>query len=94
MTSKVKFVVYFVHFVILQTFNPGSSWCKRFYWTVDSMPSPNGKVLRKMEAKVFQSQRMAILKDLKHKEWKGSKDQNSFADRKISDVVRKMLQFD
>ena len=71
-----------------------SSWCKIFYRMVDSLPSPDGKVLRKMESRVFQSQRAGILRDLKEKEWNGTKSQNQVADEKISSVVRKMLQFD
>lgn len=61
---------------------------------MDSLPSPNGKVLRKMEAKVFQSQRAAILKDLKDKEWSGSSQQQKYADEKISSVVKKVLHFE
>ena len=70
------------------------NWCKTFYRTVDSLPSPSGKVLRKLEARVFQSQKASILKELKDKEWTGSKEQNSFADEKISSVVRRVLKFD
>ena len=60
---------------------------------MDSLPSPAGKVLRKIENRVFQSQRAAILKELKTKEWKGSKEQNSFSDVKISGVVKRVLNF-
>ena len=72
----------------------GGNWCKTFYRTVDSLPSPTGKVLRRLEARVFQSQKSSILKELKEKEWVGSKNQNMFSDEKISTVVKRMLKFD
>ena len=61
---------------------------------MDSLPSPSGKVLRKMEAKVFQSHRAAILKDLKDKKWVGSKIQQQYADEKISCAIKKVLHFE
>ena len=56
---------------------------KRFYQLVDGLPSPEGKMLRKMEEKVFRTQRARVLKDLRKKIWSGSEAENELADRKI-----------
>ena len=75
-------------------FFTGEDWCKTFYWTVDSLASPDGKNLRKIETEVFRSQRGVILKELRNQKWKGTKDQNRCADEKVSNIIRKALEFD
>ena len=60
---------------------------------MDSLSSPDGNRLRQLEEQVFRSQKRAISKELKQK-WSGSKEQISFADSKISDIVKKALLCD
>ena len=78
--------------VQVKTFFPGQ-WQKRFYQTVDSdtLPSATAKKLREIEAQIFQIQKRSILKEMKQKEWKGSKEENSFADKKISYIVQSII---
>ena len=78
--------------VQVKTFFPGQ-WQKRFYQTVDSdtLPSATAKKLREIEAQIFQIQKRTILKEMKRKEWKGSKEENSFADKKISYIVQSII---
>ena len=57
---------------------------------MDSLSSPDGNRLRQLEEAVFRSQKRAISKELK-KKWIGSREQNSFADSMISDIIKKAL---
>ena len=49
--------------------------------------------MRHIEEKIFRSQKKNIVTELKE-EWTGSHEQNSFADSKISDIVKRTLMFD
>ena len=57
----------------------------------DTLPSPTAKKLRGIEAQIFQIQKGTILKEMRRKEWKGSKEENSFADKKISNIVQRII---
>ncbi len=58
------------------------NWEFHFYQAVNSLPSPIGKKLRKIEAKVFRSVKSSVLKEIKQP-WDGSETQNSLADKKV-----------
>ena len=70
----------------------GEVWQQKFYWTVDTLASPRGKRLRKMEEQVFRSQRRLVVKGSRKKEWLGTSEQNCLADLKISNVFRKLIE--
>ena len=72
----------------------GKDWTKTFYWTVDSLSSPDGKKLRMIESRVFRSQQSVILKELNNRKWRGSKEQNQYSDLKVSGIVKRTLEFD
>ena len=70
----------------------GDGWQEKFYRTVDTLASPKGNKLRKMEEKVFRSQKGVVVKESRKKEWRGTSDQNSLADMKVSHVIRKLIE--
>ena len=61
----------------------GDGWLEKFYFIVDSTPSPLGNRIRSIEQKVFRSQRRMIVKESKKKDWKGTPEQNNIADIKV-----------
>ena len=89
----IKIYKMYVDSFLKLLFYSGEKWRKRFYWNVDSLSSPDGNRLRQLEEQVFRSQKRSILKEMKQK-WNGSREQNSIADSKISEIVKKALLCD
>ena len=74
-------------------FNVLGDWSKSFYWMVDSLSSDEGgSKLRKIESKLFWRLRGAILRELGVRKWKGTKDQNKFAEEKVSSIIKQALE--
>ena len=60
---------------------------------VDSLsPDEGGSKLRKIESKIFWRLRGAILKELGVRKWKGTKDQNKFAEERVSSIIKQALE--
>ena len=79
--------------VLCLMFNVLGDWSKSFYWMVDSLSSDEGgSKLRKIESKLFWRLRGAILRELGVRKWKGTKDQNKFAEEKVSSIIKQALE--
>ena len=57
---------------------------------MDSDETVQGKNLRKIEAEIFATYKNSISREMKQK-WTGTASQNSYADLKITSVIKKSL---
>ena len=60
---------------------------------VDSLDNlEGGAKLRKIESAIFRRLLGVILKELGVRKWKGTKEQNKYAEERVSSTIRKALE--